>query len=321
MPVEVVCMTKRVDFMASIVLLGLTIQISPQIECSAEAPIVLDMHGDAVYDVAFSPDGSKLASGSYDNTVRLWRVEDGKPIGTLHGHTDQVFRIAFSPDGRSLASCGGDGTTIVWDLENKTSREVLSGHRDPMLDVDYSADGRLIATAGSHIQVWQQGRELWATPHTEAFFSVAWSSDQQQIACGSRNLIQVHSVDSPQPTRKIAMEGGMVYQLQYSPDGTWLASATSDGVLALKRTADFSVHRSVSADSSALFAVSFAPDGKSILTGGRERVIRKWTVPDLAPVAEWRGPEETILTVALFSRPEVDGVGFVRRQDFCVAQL
>lgn len=71
--------------------------------------------------------------------------------------------------------------------------------------------------------------------------------------------------------------------------GTWLASAT--GVLALRRTADFSVHRSVSADNSALFAVLFAPDGKSILTGGRVRVIRKRTVPDLAPVAEWRGPE------------------------------
>ena len=292
-------MTNQVDFIASAVLLSLIIQVSTQIECSAGTPMVLDVHSDAVYDVAFSPVGSKLASGSYDNTVRLWRVEDGKPIGTLRGHTDQVFRIAFSPDGRSLASCSGDGTTIVWDLESKTSRQILIGHRDPMLDVAYSPDGRLIATAGSHIQVWQQGRELWTTSHSESFFSIAWSSDQQQIACGSRNLIQVHSVDSPQPTRKIALEGGMVYQLQYSPDGAWLASATSNGVLTLRRTADFSVHRSVTADNSALFAVSFAPDGKSILTGGRERVIRKWTVPDLDPVAEWRGPEETILTVSL----------------------
>ena len=298
-------MTKRLNSVASVVLLvlacwfGIQVPLSGQTTPGVEPPILLDLHGDAVYDVAFSPDGSTLASGSYDNSIRLWRVDDGEPIGILRGHTDQVFRIAFSSDGNSLASCSGDGTTIIWDLASKSKRSVLSTHRDPMLDVVYSADGQMMATAGSHIQLWLQGCEVWSTPHTDAFFSIALSPAQKQLACGSRNLIQIHSIDSAQVRRRIELDGGMVYQLQYSPDGTWLASASSNGVLALRRTTDYSIHRSVNADVSALFTTSFAPDGKTILTAGRERVIRQWSVPDLKPVAQWRGPEETVLAVTL----------------------
>ena len=292
-------MTKRLHAILPKVLLSLLAQTVALGDCAAESPLVLDLHKDAVYDVVFSPLGPQLASSSYDETIRLWRVSDGAPLGKLTGHTDQVFRIAFSPAGQSLASCSGDGTIIIWDLARQTRRAIMRGHGDPILGIDYSPDGQRIATAGSHIQVWQKGRELWATPHQETFFSVAWSPDQQLLACGTRNLIQIHHGDSSEPVQKIKTDGGMVYQLCYSPDGNWLASAASDGSLTLRRTADYRVHRSVTADHSALFAAVFAADGKSVITGGRERVIRRWRVPELTLIREWRGPEETILSVAL----------------------
>ena len=71
-------------------------------------------HTNPVHGVAFSPDGQTLASGSWDNTVRLWRVSDGILLRTLEGHTDPVLSVAFSPDGQTLASGSRDKTVRLW---------------------------------------------------------------------------------------------------------------------------------------------------------------------------------------------------------------
>ena len=74
-------------------------------------------HPAPVYSVAFSPDGQILASGSYDNTVRLWRVSDGTLLRILVGHTNLVLSVAFSPDGQTLASGSWDRTVRLWKLD------------------------------------------------------------------------------------------------------------------------------------------------------------------------------------------------------------
>ena len=78
--------------------------------------------------VAFSPDGRTLASGSYDNTVRVWDAGSGAPIRTLEGHTDDVLSVAFSPDGRTLASGSWDNTVRLWDAGSGAPIRTLEGH-------------------------------------------------------------------------------------------------------------------------------------------------------------------------------------------------
>jgi len=72
--------------------------------------------------VAFTPDGSRLASGSYDHTVRLWDAKTGQELQKLEGHTDSVSAVAFAPDGFRLASASDDHTVRLWDA--KTGQEL-----------------------------------------------------------------------------------------------------------------------------------------------------------------------------------------------------
>lgn len=90
--------------------------------------ITLNGHTNGVHSVVVSPDGKLLASGSYDNTVKLWEIESRKEIASLTGHTSHVYSVAFSPDGKLLASGSHDYKVKLWDVVKKSEISTLNGH-------------------------------------------------------------------------------------------------------------------------------------------------------------------------------------------------
>lgn len=148
-------------------------------------------HREAVLSVAFSPDGSILASGSRDGTAKLWRVSNGALLRTLDGHESPVGSVEFSPDGSLLASASGDHTITLWRVSDGTLLRTLEGHDDWVSSVDFSPDGNLLASASDDatVRLWKvsDGALLQILEHNNTVYSAVFSPDGDILASGSRD--------------------------------------------------------------------------------------------------------------------------------------
>ena len=147
-------------------------------------------HQFGVQSVSFSPDGSTLASGSGDGTVRLWDVSTGTLRTTLTGYMGRVIGALFSPDGLMVASVRGDDTVRVWDVSTGTLKAALAGHTDNIISVSFSPDGSMVASGGDDqtVRLWDVSMgtlKSTFTGHTRTVYSVSFSPDGTTLASGS----------------------------------------------------------------------------------------------------------------------------------------
>jgi uncharacterized protein YukE len=150
----------------------------------------LEGHGRPVKSVIFSPDGRLLASGSYDQTVRIWDTATGALQQILEGHSHAVLSVAFSPDGQLLASGSYDQTVRLWDTATGALQQTLEGHSHAVLSVAFSPDGRLLAS-GSYdqtVRIWDTATgalQQTLKGHSHAVLSVTFSPDGRLLASSS----------------------------------------------------------------------------------------------------------------------------------------
>jgi WD40 repeat protein len=115
---------------------------------------ILEGHSESVMSVAYSPDGGNIASGSWDNSVKVWDVMSGVITATLK-HSNHVDSVTYSPDGKYIASGSWDKTVKVWDAMSGAITATLKGHSDKVNSVAYSPDGQYIASwSDNSVKVW-----------------------------------------------------------------------------------------------------------------------------------------------------------------------
>lgn len=248
---------------------------------SGRALMVLRFHEGAVNTLVRLPDGG-FASAGEDRRIALWRAGEAQPYRVLEGHGGPVAGLALSPDGKILASASWDGTVKLWPLDGGEPR-VLDGHRGPVHAVAYLPDGalvsggydglvRIVAPAGAVTTI-----ELGLPVNTLAVLG------GEILAAGADGQI-----------RFIAPTGGTVeavplvevpiVALAVNRERDLVAVAGFRGALVLMDRKSRQVLRRLAGPAFPLWSLAFSDDGREILTGGADRLVRRWQVATGEPV-------------------------------------
>ncbi|MFD5422242.1 trypsin-like peptidase domain-containing protein [Streptomyces sp. NPDC127069] len=266
----------------------------------------LTRHTGPVYSVAFSPDGKTLATGSSDETVRLWDTATGKEVHAPLTGTGPVQSVAFSPDGKTLAT--GSYEVQVWDVATgKEVRTFLTGDT-PVQSVVFSPDGKTLAagSADQTVRLWDPatGKEVRAplTGHSGAVYSVAFSPDGKTLATGSdHNAVRLWDTATGKEVRApLTGHTDPVWSVAFSPDGKTLATGSADQTVRLWDPATGKeVRAPLTGHTNAVYSVAFSPDGKTLAAGSADQTVRLW---DPATGKEVRAPltghTDTVQSVA-----------------------
>ena len=238
---------------------------------------VLRFHESAVNAVAFLKDG-RLVTGGEDGRIAIWKAGDPQPEKIFEGHTAPIVSLAVSPDGATIASGSWDRTARLWPIAGGAPR-VLEGHDQNVNGVAFTPDGKSLVSAGYDllIRVWPLTGDEPVTKTTlpTPLNAVAVAPDGEIVAAGATGIVYFLSPRGDKVAELEASEIPII-SLSVSPDGALVAAAGVRGSVAIIERKERKLARTLVGPGLPVWSVAFLPDSKTLLTGGTDRMVRRW---------------------------------------------
>lgn len=260
----------------------------------------LEGHSDRVNSVAMRPDGQRIASGSDDGTVRLWKP-DGS-IDRILKATDRITAVAFSPNGQTLAAASADGTVTLWNQSGEAILSLRAG--DWITSLAFSTNGQWLVTGSRDrtVKLWQlpSGQLLKTLNGHQGFVnSVRFSPDDRLLAsAGEEGQIRLWAPLQGKLIRTLTGHQGRVTSITFSPDAKTLVSTGEDQSVRQWNLQTGTVTILAEQQGQAN-QVQFSSDGRQLLLADNDSTIRLWK-RDGTPILSFKGHGDTVLS-ATFS--------------------
>jgi len=246
---------------------------------------VLRFHDGAVNAVAILPDGGAATAGA-DGRIALWRAGAIEPTRVLEGHQAPVAALAVSPDGILLASASWDHAIRLWPLAGGEPR-VLEGHQQNANAVAFTPDGRAVVSAGydATVRVWPLSGTSPPVVITlpAPLNALAVAPDGEIIAGAADGKIYFLSA-AGELRGEAAAQSSPVIAVAISPDGALVAAAGIRGAVAVLARDGRDLVQTLVGPGQPVWSLAFMPDGHTLLTGGSDRVIRRWNAATGEPI-------------------------------------
>ncbi|WP_433932789.1 protein kinase [Sorangium cellulosum] len=240
------------------------------------------VHPHWVMYAAYSPDGKRIVTASYDKTARVWNADGtGEPL-ILRGHEDGVYAAAFSPDGTRIVTASLDKTARVWNADGTGEPLILRGHEDGVYEAAFSPDGTRIVTASldKTARVWSAdgtGEPIVLSGHEVRILGAAFSPDGDHIVTASQdNTARIWNADGTGEPLILRGHEGRVNASVFSPDGERIVTASSDKTARVWNADGTGEPLVLRGHEDRVLGAAFSPDGKRIVTASQDRTALVW---------------------------------------------
>jgi cytochrome c len=245
---------------------------------------VLRVHDGAVNDVAYLKDGRIVTAGA-DAHIAVWTPGQQQPDRIFDGHTAPIASLAVSPDNTMLASASWDRTIRLWPLNGGEPR-VLEGNAQNANGVAFSPDGKNVVSAGydATVRIWPLagGGEIVRNLPTP-LNDVAVAPDGEIVAAGANGKVYFLSANG-EVLAEVEASPTPVIAVAISPDGNLVAAAGIRGSVAVIERKSRKLAHTLVGPGLPVWSVAFFPDNRTLLTGGTDRMIRRWDASSGEPI-------------------------------------